>query len=198
MPAGGLALMAVETADDGDDALIARVAMGDEAAYGRLVRRHAAAAHALAARTLGIAADAEEVVQEAFWRVWRVSAGWRAGEARFSTWLHRVVVNLAIDRIRRERIRRWLPFAEGFDPPDPGPGTNAAHGARAELAVVMADLRRLPARQRVALMLAAGGEHSNGEIARLMDTSESAVETLLVRARRTLRARRDAREGGGS
>lgn len=177
-----------------DDALIARVAEGDQRAFARLVARHGARAQAVAHRFTGSATDAEDIVQDAFWRVWRAADRWRPGGALFSTWLHRIVVNLCVDHDRRRRIRRFLPFADSFDPPSDDVDAERALSDRDQVAAVRADILELPARQRAALLLAADGERSNAEIAATLETTEKAVESMLVRARRTLRARQAARE----
>jgi RNA polymerase sigma-70 factor (ECF subfamily) len=181
-----------------DDDLIAAAGAGDDAAFRVLTKRHAAKAHVLAARFLGSAADADDVLQDAFWRAWKVMPRWRPGEAAFSTWLHRVVVNLCIDRQRRAKFRRFLPFSEAFDPPADEVGADQHLAASRELLAVMADIHGLPARQRAALLLSAEGDHSNAEIGQTLDISEKAVESLLVRARRTLRAQLAAREGAST
>lgn len=177
-----------------DDALMARVAGGDQRAFSRLVARHGPRAQALAHRFTGSAAEAEDIVQEAFWRVWRAAERWQPSGARFSTWLHRIVVNLCVDRDRRQRIRRLLPFADAFDPPADEPDQEHVLSDRDEIAAVRADILELPARQRAALLLSADGERSNAEIAKMLGATEKAVESMLVRARRTLRARLAARE----
>lgn len=178
---------------DADDALMARVAEGDQRAFARLVARHSPRAQALAHRFTGTRAEAEDIVQEAFWRVWRSAGRWSAGGARFSTWLHRVVVNLCVDHDRRRRIRRMLPFLDEFDPPSDEADAERTVAGRDEIAALRRDIGRLPARQRAALLLAADGEHSNAEIAAVLETSEKAVESMLVRARRTLRGALAAR-----
>jgi RNA polymerase sigma-70 factor (ECF subfamily) len=184
-----------ERADaDEDDALMARVGQGDQRAFARLVARHGPRAQALAHRFAGSAADAEDIVQEAFWRVWRSAERWTPGAAMFSTWLHRVVVNLCVDHDRRRRLRRFLPFADAFDPPSEEAGPERALSDRDEVAALRVDILALPARQRAALLLSADGERSNAEIAKVLDTTEKAVESMLVRARRTLRARLASRE----
>lgn len=181
-----------ETNDD--DALMARIAAGDQRAFSRLVARHGPRAQALAHRFTGSATEAEDVVQEAFWRVWRSAGRWTAGGAQVSTWLHRIVVNLCVDRARRQRIRNWLPFADAFDPPSDDPDPETSLGDRDEVAAVRADILKLPERQRAALLLSADGERSNADIALVLKTTEKAVESMLVRARRTLRARLATRE----
>lgn len=177
-----------------DDDLMARVAAGDQRAFSRLVARHAPRAQALAHRFTGSSSEAEDVVQEAFWRVWRSAARWQPGGALFSTWFHRIVVNLCVDRARRQRIRNWLPFADAFDPPSDEVGPERSLADRDAVAKVRADILELPERQRAALLLSADGEKSNAEIASVLDTSEKAVESMLVRARRTLRAKLATRE----
>jgi RNA polymerase sigma-70 factor (ECF subfamily) len=177
-----------------DDELMARVAAGDQRAFSRLVARHGPRAQALAHRFTGSASDAEDVAQEAFWRVWRSAGRWTPGGARFTTWLHRIVVNLCVDRARRQRIRNWLPFADAFDPPSDEAGPDRTLADRDEVEAVRLDILSLPARQRAALLLSADGERSNAEIAIVLETTEKAVESMLVRARRTLRARLAMRE----
>jgi RNA polymerase sigma-70 factor (ECF subfamily) len=181
-----------------DDELIAAAGAGDDAAFRLLTKRHAPRAHVLAARFLGSPADADDVLQDAFWRAWKVMPRWRAGEALFSTWLHRVVVNLCIDRQRRARFRQFLPFSDTFDPPADDVGAEQQVAANRELGAVMADIQTLPVRQRAALLLSAEGEKSNAEIGQTLDISEKAVESLLVRARRTLRTRLAEREGAST
>ena len=88
-----------------DELLMAAIATGDQFAFARLVERHLTRSVGLATRLMGSRADGEEVAQEAFARVWSHAARWRpmggGGNARFTTWLYRIVVNLAIDRKRR-------------------------------------------------------------------------------------------------
>lgn len=179
---------------DEDDALMTLVGAGDQRAFARLVVRHGPRAQALAHRFTGSPGEAEEIVQEAFWRVWRTAERWTPGGARFSTWLHRVVVNLCVDRERRERIRRFLPFADAFDPPSEEADPERVTADRDAVAAVRLEILALPARQRAALLLAAEGDRSNAEIAAALETTEKAVESMLVRARRALRQRLAARE----
>ena len=89
------------------------------------MHRHLGRAGAIAGRMLGSAAEAEEVVQEAFLRVWQKAPSWKPdGGARFSTWLVRVLVNLCIDRRRRAR---YVPLEEAPEMTDPAPGAGHHH-----------------------------------------------------------------------
>ncbi len=172
-----------------DAALMALAGAGDRAAFNLLVGRHGERALRLALRILGDAAEAEEVAQEAFLRAWQAAAGFDPGRARFTTWLHRIVVNLAIDRTRR---RAGAPMA-GLDAvaelADPGPGPEAAASAAESRAALAAALEGLPPRQRAAIALAYEQELSGAEAAAVLKVSERALEGLLRRARLLLRSR---------
>ena len=169
--------------DDSDEALMARVARGDEPAYRQLARRHLPVAVALARRILGNSADAEDVAQDAMLRVWIHAPRWQP-LALFRTWFRRVVVNLCLDRKRRVA---WVDLEAAGELVDPaaGPGERIEHSERDRL--VQSAIAELPARQRTAIVLTYGEGLSNAEVADALDTSVSAVETLLVRGRQNLR-----------
>lgn len=173
--------------DDSDDAsdlaLMARVAKGDEAAYRLLSRRHVPAMLGLARRILGNAADAEDVVQEAMLRVWTHAPSWQP-LAAFRTWLTRIVVNLCLDRKRKAP---WVDLDQAGEIVDPAPnaGEEAERNERDRL--VDAAIGQLPDRQRTAVVLTYGEGMSNADVAEAMGTTVSAVETLLVRAKQSLR-----------
>jgi RNA polymerase sigma-70 factor (ECF subfamily) len=172
-----------------DAALMALAGRGDRAAFNLLVGRHGERALRIALRILGDAAEAEEVAQEAFLRAWQAAAGFDPARARFTTWLHRIVVNQAIDRTRRRAgaPSAGLEAASALADPRPGPEADAeAAEARAALA---AALGALPPRQRAAIALAYEQELSGAEAAAALDVSERALEGLLRRARQFLRSR---------
>lgn len=175
-----------------DEELMARVAGGDEPAFRLLSRRHLRRALALARRVSGNDADAEEIVQEALLRVWINAPRWRP-TAAFRTWFYRVVVNLCLNRRRRK------PFAaleEAGDPVDPAPDAAAALERRQTDGLVAAAVAALPERQRAAIVLTYHDGLSNAETADVLETSVSSVETLLVRAKRALRAALGGKRSG--
>src|SRR3954465_11266898 len=88
---------------EGDAALMGRVAAGDAAAFRLLVERHSAMIHTLAWRMLG-PADAEDVVQESFTRLWVNARGWTPSGGGLGGWLRRVATNLCLDRLRKPRL----------------------------------------------------------------------------------------------
>ena len=170
-----------------DHDLMARAAQGDERAFRELARRHAAGALRLARRNLGREALAEEIVQDAFLRVWINAPRWRP-DAAFRTWLYRVVVNLCLNA--RRRVGN-LPLDAADHVADPGPAPDAQLEARERDRRIAAAVDALPVRQRAAIVLTYQEGLSNADVAAVLDTSVSGVETLLVRARRALRAALD-------
>lgn len=172
--------------DASDDELVARVAQGDEAACRRLIERHLARMVFLARRMLGNQADAEEVAQEVFLRVWTHASRWEPGRARFGTWLHRVATNLCLDRLRRRHGTEDLDAIPEPRSDEPDPEEQVARNDLARR--VEAALQALPARQRAAVTLTHYQGFSNIEVADILEVSVEAVESLLSRARRQLRA----------
>lgn len=173
------------TSNDPDEALLERVAGGDEGAVRDMVARKLPRLLGLADRLLGDRAEAEDVAQDVFLRIWRQAGKWRSGEALFDTWIHRVALNLCMDRLRK---RRETYVAQPPDRADPGPGPDAGIDGREERAAVKAAVDALPDRQRQAIVLQYYQELSNVEAAAAMDLSVEALESLLARARRNLRA----------
>jgi RNA polymerase sigma-70 factor (ECF subfamily) len=174
---------AADVADPDADCLVA-AARGDQAAFARLVDRHLPRLHALAWRALGVQAEAEDVAQETLLRAWRELAGWTPGQARFSTWMQRVALNLINDRLRARRDTISSDALELLDS-EASPEYDAARAQTA--ARVRSALQALPPRQRDALLLCHFEGHGNLAAAEILGVSVDAVESLLARARRSLR-----------
>lgn len=171
---------------DPDADLVLRVGRLDRAACEELVGRHLSRVTAVAYRVLGNSADAEDIAQEVFLKVWQHAASWRPGQALFSTWLHTVTVNLCRDRLRKRRETGLEDAAEIADGRHDAEKT--LHSSKVSHVVDQA-LASLPERQRVALTLCHYQGLSNIEAASIMDVSVEAVESLLSRARRGLRVK---------
>lgn len=168
-----------------DHALMGSVAVGDACAFSELSARYLKIMVGVAQRILGNAAEADEVVQEAFLRLWRYAPNWDPeGTGSVRTWLSRVVTNLCLDRCRR---RRSVPLEEAGDIEDASENAfdHLKHQDRQKLVRQMLD--GLPERQRIAVVLAYFEEMSGQEVASAMELSVGAVESLLVRARKSLR-----------
>lgn len=170
--------------DREDEALLVRALARDQAAFRLLVDRHMSSLLLVARRLLRDEAEAEDVAQEAFLRLWRQGAGLEVGPPGLGPWLKRVVSNLAIDRLRgRGRLQVTDEVPEQAEEPDQLRRLESQELAgRVEEA-----LRRLPDRQRLALTMFHYEGHSMEEVARMMGTSAEAVESLLARARRALK-----------
>jgi RNA polymerase sigma-70 factor (ECF subfamily) len=163
-----------------DAALLARAARGEAAAARLLAARRSPRLLATARRMLGDPAEAEDVTQEAFLRLWRIAPDWRDGEAAVGTWLHR------LDRLRRRP--RWAALEDAGEPPDPAP-TAIDRLVAADRAEALAQaLAALPDRQRAAVTLRHLEGMGNPEIAEALGVSVEAVESLLARGRRRLAA----------
>jgi len=178
-----------------------RIGRGDREAFGVLVQRHLGRALAIANGFDGLAAEAEDLVQEAFSRVWVKAPEWvpppesasreerqASGQARFSTWFHRVLVNLCIDRQRRKGFRNQRLDAVA-EPADEREDQYRAIAAEQRDGAVRQALDSLPERQRVALTLCALEGYSNAEAGEIMGLGIKAVEALLVRGRKGLKDR---------
>jgi len=180
-----------------------RVARDDEAAFACLVGEEGPALLAFAARTLGgDRSDAEDVVQEVFVRVWRARHRWQP-TARVRTYLFTIATRLCLNRLRgRRRSPAGAEIPDDHehraDFTDRTPGPEDAAGARQLGDALRAELDRIPAAQRTALLLRCDAEMSYAEIAAALDTSAAAVESLLSRARARLRERLSAWRSEGN
>ncbi|GAA4409042.1 RNA polymerase sigma factor SigM [Fodinibacter luteus] len=177
-----------------DRDLIARHVHGDGgAAFGELFRRHRDRLYAVALRTTANRELAADAVQEAFISAFRRADAYR-GDAAVTTWLHRIVVNACLDRIRRERdlVRRAGDLGE-LDLPD-----RHDHHASAEARVdVHRALARLPEGQRLALVLVDMHGLSVAEAAQVLEVAEGTVKSRCFRGREALAALLRPGEGVG-
>ncbi len=168
-----------------DAALVGRLRSGDATAFRELVGRHIGVVAGIARRMLKDEAEAEDIAQEAMLRLWRSAGGLELGPGGLRPWLRRVTSNLCIDRVRsgqRTVVTDEVPeVAE--------PATQVTNLEGRELAArVAAAMQALPDRQRLALTLFHHEGLSQVEVGQAMGISDEAVESLLARARRALKA----------
>ncbi len=161
-----------------------QVAARDGAAFRRLVDAHAAAVHRLAYRMTGDAAEAEDVTQEAMLRLWEHAAGWRPGGSGVGAWLQRVAANLCLDRLRRRRFRSDEDVPERADD---APLADAVLDAERTAAAARDAVLALPDRQRLAIVLTYYEGQPNSAAAAALEMNIKAFESLLLRARASLR-----------
>lgn len=162
-----------------DEELLRAHVAGDPAAFDALVRRHSDRLWAVALRTLGDREDAADAVQDGLLSAYRNAARFR-GEAAVTTWLHRIVVNACLDRIRRRQARPTVPLPEsGAAPAAPTVDRDTALDVRAALA-------RLPVEQRSALVLVDVQGYGVAEAAAILGVPEGTVKSRCARGRARL------------
>lgn len=171
------------TAGYSDAELIAAHAAGDPQAFTEFVRRHRDRMWAVALRTMRDPDEAADALQDAFISAFR-SAGSFRGQAQVTTWLHRIVVNACLDRLRRRQARPTFPL------PEAGPGELSAPGdaiadRETQLAVSHA-LEALPVEQRAAITLIDVEGYSVAEAAQLLGVAEGTVKSRCARGRARL------------
>ena len=167
-----------------DTVLVAMVGTGSVAAFAVLVERHSAALYRVGVRMLGDGHEAEDVVQDAFARLWQYAARWKPSGAGLIGWLHRVTINLCFDRKRRFRV---ITTADLPDIEDDAPLADRLIEADQARAAVAFALDALPQRYRAALVLCYFEGYSNAAAADMLGLNIKAMESLLFRARRQLR-----------
>ena len=171
-----------------DTALLEQHAAGDPEAFGELFRRHRDRLWAVALRTVGDREEAADAVQDAFVSAMRASsstAGATAafrGDAAVTTWLHRIVVNACLDRLRRRAVRPTEPLPV-TEPRSPTPDAFAATDVSFD---VVAALDTLPLEQRTALVLVDMYGWSVEDTARVLDCAPGTVKSRCARGRARL------------
>jgi RNA polymerase sigma-70 factor (ECF subfamily) len=181
---------------DDDTELVLRVGEGDARAYHELVSRHAAKVRAFVMRLTRDAADADDVVQETFLRLWLHAAEFES-RSRVTTWLCKIAHNLAIDRLRTKNRLRPLPDDETM-PVSARQPKLVDEKRRAE--ALERAIAALPERQAAAIELVHRQGLSGAEASEVLGVGTEALESLLARARRTLKAELAGfsnREAGG-
>lgn len=160
-----------------------KVQEGNAEAFEELMQRHIRQLHAYAFRLCQNSSDAEEIVQESFMRVWSRARTWIPRKVKFKTWLFQIARNLCIDRFRKQRAKLDSSIDLDLFP-------DASTESDKELALALHQVvLQLPERQRTALVLCQVEGWSQKEVADVMRVSVEAVESLLARARRSLRKR---------
>ena len=175
-----------------DEELVARSIGGDAESFNQLILRWERPIYALAYRTIGREEDARDVCQETFLRAFRALPGFR-GQAKFSSWLYRIALNLCHDWVRRQRRAPIVQLPEGVDPVDlaaAGQPTESIEDlvSRKELSEAVAEaMTLLPEEQRTAIILKEYHGMTFQEIAELQGCPLSTVKTRLYQGLTVLR-----------
>ena len=176
-----------------DEELVARSIEGDLESFNQLVVRWERPIYALAYRVIGREEDARDVCQETFLRAFRALKGFK-GQAKFSSWLYRIALNLCRDWIRRERRAPLVQAPEGLDPMDlanelPAPieSLDDTVARREMTSAVARAMAMLPEEQRTAIVLKEYHGLTFQEIADLLHCPLSTVKTRLYQGLAVLR-----------
>ena len=172
--------------------LMAQAAGGDDYAFEILVQRHQASILNLIYRFVGNRTEAKDLAQEVFVRVWQAARSYKP-KAKFSTWIYRIAVNLCLNELKSFKRKRLIPLGteERLDSEYPTPSDVSQSPedllvAKERSRQISEALQSLPENQRMALILKRYDNLSYNEIGRVMGCSVSAVESLLVRAKKNL------------
>jgi len=171
----------VDALDGGptDEALLRAHLAGDARAFDTIVRRHRDRLWAVALRTLGEREEAADALQDALLSAYRAADRFR-GDSAVTTWLHRIVVNACLDRIRRRQARPTVPLPEaGSAPAAPGVDRDTILDVRSALA-------QLPVDQRAALVLVDIQGYGVAEAAEILGVAEGTVKSRCARGRARL------------
>ncbi|MGZ3494853.1 MAG: RNA polymerase sigma factor, partial [Thermodesulfobacteriota bacterium] len=174
--------------------LMAKIAKGDEDAFEILVNRHQTSILNLVYRFVGDRTQAKDLAQEVFVRVWQ-SAKTYEPKAKFTTWIYRITTNLCFNELKSSRRRKWFSFNRSDEDgehtfeetlSDSAPSAEDLLLEKERSRQISDALQSLPENQRMAMVLKRYDDLSYQEIGQIIGCSVSAVESLLVRAKRAL------------
>jgi RNA polymerase sigma-70 factor (ECF subfamily) len=179
--------MATSGPEKDDHALLELIQDGSHAAFAELVRRHTNRFYRIAYRFVQSKETAEDIVQDAFLKLWEDPAKWRGARGnKFTTWFYRVVMNLCLDWQKKKRpveLDENLPLA------DERPTADETMMQAEAQKILEAEIAALPERQRTALNLCFDEGLSNQEAADVMGLNLKALQSLIMRAKTTLKER---------
>ncbi len=163
------------------DAIVA----GDQIAYQAVVKRFLTSISHYAYRMLGNRKDTEDIAQETFLRVWLNARTWQSDQAKLSTWIHRIAHNLCVDYLRKHSRMTIQNDFEDTESVINNPDFESIDSDKK--ALLVSAINKLPENQRSALALCHYQNFSNKEAAAIMGLSVKALESLISRAKRSLK-----------
>ncbi len=173
----------VSAGSEQESDLIRRAQSGDGEAFQILLHRYLPIIHAYAARMMDNQSDAADIAQEVFIRFWQKAGTFRPEKASLSTWLHQIAHNLCIDFFRKNSKQQLV---EDQDLEEPHTTNTIIDERQEQLKIAIAGL---PERQRSALLFCHYQGLSNKQAAEILNVSVDALESLLSRARRSLKTK---------
>jgi RNA polymerase sigma-70 factor (ECF subfamily) len=178
-----------------DEELMALIQAFNHEAFSELVTRHSDRFYALSYRTLFHQSDAEDIVQESFLKLWRKPTLWQPKRGvQFKTWFYRIIVNACYDLNKKKSSQESSLIDQDYE--QLAEEDNGSQ-QRSNLSTIEAALKNLPERQRTALNLCFYEELSNKEAADIMGIRLKALQSLIMRAKTTLKAQINIAEEDG-
>lgn len=168
-----------------DRELMELVKTGSHPAFASLVRRHAESFYRISYRYVADRPSAEDVVQQAFLKLWEYPDKYHADGASFKVWFAKVVVNMSIDCLRRRKTVSY--DGGGYEFEDGRESAEAAVIRQSQERRLEQAIARLPLRQKTALNLGVYEEMPHAEVARIMNLKIGAVQSLIMRAKDNIR-----------
>jgi len=170
-----------------DESLMALIVSGDHQAFAELVERHSKMFFAAAYRVCGNPVEAEDIVQDSFLKLWSKPQSFDATKGvKFTTWFYRVVSNVAIDAARKKKPQVGTDIVDLMS--DPSAAADDVMVVSEQQAALESAIQELPERQKMALNLCFYEGLSNKEAAEILGVGVKAVESLLMRAKKALKA----------
>jgi len=179
-----------------DESLIRRIQEGSHEAFAALVDRHSNRFYRIAYRLVSSKDDAEDIVQEAFLKLWDRPNLWDPGKrAKFTTWFYRIVINLCLDHCKKKKL---INLPENMAFADENPEPDVLLDGHQKQVVLERLIQDLPERQRLAVNLCFYEGLSNNEAAQIIGVKVKALQSLIMRAKMTLKHNVRRYFGGGS
>ena len=179
-----------------DEELMLAICEGDQSAYQAVVKEHFKPISHYAYRLLGNQKDTEDITQETFLKLWINAATWKPEKSKLTTWLHRITHNLCVDYLRKHsRVQTQDNFEENLvDSLEQASVRDGEFTQRdldrdsEKVRILDSALNQLPENQRSAIMLCTVQNFSNKEAAVIMEVSVKALESIIARAKRSLKS----------
>jgi RNA polymerase sigma-70 factor, ECF subfamily len=179
-----------------DESLICWIQEGNHDAFATLVDRHSNRFYRIAYRLVSSKDDAEDIAQEAFLKLWDRPNLWNPDKgAKFTTWFYRVVINLCFDHRKKKKL---INLPEDIEFSDENPRPDVLYDVHQKQALLDRFIHELPERQQLALNLCFYEGLSNNEAAQIIGVKVKALQSLVMRAKTTLKYNVKRYLGGGS
>jgi RNA polymerase sigma-70 factor (ECF subfamily) len=178
-----------------DESLISQIQEGSHVAFATLVNRHSNRFYRIAYRLVSSKDDAEDIVQDAFLKLWNRPNLWDPSKGtKFTTWFYRVIINLCLDHRKKKKL---VNLSEGIEFADEKPGADVLLDVHQKQALLERLICELPERQQLAINLCFYEGLSNNDAAQIIGVRVKALQSLIMRAKTTLKYKVKRYLGGG-